>query len=113
MSARLRMPPLPLIIALWCAWFVVLYGGHAVGCAVAAPAPEAGIWNPLNGALLLLTLITFAVLARLALGHCRAGRAAETAQDRLGGFLNGGTALVAAVATLVIGAPLVVYPACL
>lgn len=113
---------------LWAIWFVAVYGGLSVACAVGDPAPTGGLRSGLTLALLALTLGTVLVLL-LAAGHCwrglrrmRAGSEApvddeegrERAQRRQ--FVAGLAALLhltAAVATVFVGLPLLWLPPCL
>ncbi len=66
--------PLQLTLGLivWSVWFVALYGGLSVACAVAPPAATLGALTWINGLLLLLTLATTALLAYWAHGCWRA-----------------------------------------
>lgn len=108
--------PLQLAIGLivWFAWFVALYGGLSVGCALAPPDASLGARTWLNGLLAALTAITFAWLAWQMRRCWRAGRSGrENASSRrfittLGASLYA----AAAVSTLVIGIPTLGLPPC-
>lgn len=110
--------PLHLVLGLtvWFAWFCVVYGGLSVACAVAAPAPEAGPFNPVNAGLLLLTLLTTGLLAWAA-RECRHA-ARELPADACGGrrrFVADAAAALyalAALSTLLVGLPLLLLPPC-
>ena len=114
---RLGLPlshPLHLAIGLtlWSLWFVVVYGGLSVACAVAPPAPEQGPLNLINLALGLFTLATVALLAALAWRSWQAaggasGRGCHVA--RVAAWLYA----FSAVGTLYVGVPLIAVPPCL
>ena len=114
---------------LWAIWFVAVYGGLSVACAVAPPASQRGSMTGLSLGLLALTLGTVLVLL-FAAWHCLRGlrrlRAAgpepgddgEEAADRHARrqFVAGLAALLhgtAAVATVFVGLPLLWLPPCL
>lgn len=100
-------------LTLWCVWFVVLYGGLSVACAVAPPAVEAGALTGLNLALLLLTLATIGALLWLAFWCWRAGQTVpEPDSRRLIARVSAGCHLIAAGATLAVGLPVVALPPC-
>lgn len=104
-------------LAVWSVWFVVLYGGLSVACAVAPPAPTTGALNWINGVLLLLTLLVTALLlvqTRRCLSAVR--RSHDRPASRLSGFLpavSGALYLASAVATLAVGLPVIMLPPCL
>ena len=108
--------PLQLVLGLvvWSAWFVLLYGGLSVGCALAPPAPEAGTANWLNALLLLATLATTVLLTLWARSCWRAaGRSKDNgAQTRFITRIAAGVHLVAAAATLAVGLPTLALPPC-
>ncbi|WP_312911653.1 hypothetical protein [Stutzerimonas nitrititolerans] len=106
---------IPIGLIIWSLWFVAIYGGQAVACAISPPAPEQGIWNWLNASLGLLTLLTAALLLWLARYFWRLS-AANQALDERQQFVTRLTAsvhLTAAVATLFVGLPLLQLPPCL
>ncbi|RYF79017.1 MAG: hypothetical protein EOO29_18465 [Comamonadaceae bacterium] len=113
---------------LWAIWFVAVYGGLSVACAVAPPASARGPLTSVTLALLALTLGT--VLALLlaarycwrALRRMRAGSEATGDDEEECGraqhrqFVAGLAAwlhLAAAVATVFVGLPLLWLPPCL
>lgn len=107
---------LALGLGAWCAWFVVVYGALSVGCAVLPSASLEGVVNPLNLSLLAITLATTFALAWCA---WRCWRAAPVPDDdaphgprRFICRVSAGAHLVAAVATLVVGLPVLAYPPC-
>ena len=61
-------------LAAWSVWFVVVYGGLSVGCAVAAPDVARRQFNAINGALLLVTLVLVLWLAHASWTCARAAR---------------------------------------
>lgn len=111
--------PLHLVLGLsaWALWFTLLYGGQAVGCAVAAPEVGRGPWTWINGSLLLLTLLTAALLALAGRAALRSamqlqGEAEPVQRERFMAYAGGVLYFTAAVATAVVGVPLLVLPPC-
>ncbi|MCL4184060.1 MAG: hypothetical protein KJ011_11490 [Burkholderiaceae bacterium] len=111
--------PLQLVLGLsvWAVWFVVVYGGTSVACALAPPLAGPGAWNLVNGILLLFTLATLALLLRLA-WRCRGAsrNASSMPPNDARRFIAGlGAALyaTAAVSTAFVALPLLVLPPCL
>lgn len=114
---RTPLHPLHLVfgLVLWSVWFVAMYGGLSVACAVAPPAGAAGALTWLNGVLLLLTLLTVILMLYRAWRCTQAAGAANAAQGRAR-FLPRVSAMVylaAAGATLAIGLPVLVLPPCI
>ena len=100
-------------LAIWSLWFIVIYGGLSVGCAIAPPATESGPLNWLNAALLLSTTFTLAVLAWLMLACWRTGRHEDIARrQRFIAVTSAGLYAVATLSTLVIGLPAAALPPC-
>ncbi|MGE4405393.1 hypothetical protein [Pseudomonas sp.] len=106
---------IPLGLIIWSLWFVAIYGGQAVVCAVAPPDPRHGAWNWLNGSLGLLSLCVAALLLWLAQYFWRLSRPPHELDERqlFVTRLTASVHLVAAVATLFVGAPLLRIPPCL
>jgi hypothetical protein len=108
--------PLQLALGLivWSVWFVALYGGLSVGCALAPPAVEFGAWTWLNGSLGALTALTFGWLIRQGWMCWRAGAPgrADSPSRRFITTVGAGLYAVAAVSTLVIGIQVFVLPPC-
>ncbi len=107
--------PMQLVLGptVWAAWFVVLYGGLSVACAVAPPASELGMMTWLNGVLLMLTLGTVAVLVQWA-GNCwKAAPAIEAGSvRRFIARVSAGAHLIAAITTLAVGLTTLALPPC-
>lgn len=105
--------PLHLVYGLliWCIWFVLIYSVLSLGCAFALPENTLSPINWLNGIMLLLTLIITALLAGLA-NYCWRARAAP-GNPHFTARLAAGLYLVAAIATLAVGLPVLVLPPCL
>lgn len=115
---RLRSPynpiHIPLGLTLWSLWFVLLYGGLSVGCALLPPPLEQGAWTWLNAALGLAALLTTALLLWLArLFQHAARRAPDEPAQRFVAHVSAGVHLIAAIATLFIALPIVSLPPCL
>ncbi len=104
---------IPLGLVLWSLWFVALYGGLSVGCALAPPDPEGGQWNWLNALLALLSLLTVTLLLWLArLFQLAARRQVERPERCFVARLSAGIHLIGAVATLFVALPVVSLPPC-
>ena len=100
-------------LVIWSVWFVAVYAGLSVGCAVAAPDPAAGAVTWLNGTLLLLTLLTTLLLAFWARRCWRVS--VEAQADSMERFVTRIAAVVhgvSAASTLAVGLPIIVYPPC-
>lgn len=110
--SRLREHPLHAILGLviWSLWFVALYGGQGVGCALAPPPVEDGAATWLNAALGLFTLLIVALLVGLALFSWRS--AAPGSPQRFLLRLAAGVHLIGALATAFIGLTLLSLPPC-
>lgn len=110
--------PMQLVLGLsaWAVWFVVVYGGLSVACAVAPPAARLGAFNAVNGVLGLITLATTALLGYAAWRCGRAARHLPGGEDspRRRFIAAAGAALhvIAAVSTAFVGLPLLVLPPC-
>lgn len=107
--------PVQLILGLtiWSLWFVALYGGLSVACAVAPPAPGQGTLTALNLWLGLLTLVTLGALLWLA-RFCLAALRREP--GRAACFIAAvaaGLHLFSAAGVAFVGLPLVALPPCL
>ncbi|HSX87688.1 MAG TPA: hypothetical protein VLG17_06770 [Pseudomonas sp.] len=114
----LRSPYHPLHIVLglliWSLWFVAIYGGLSVACAVAPPTPQQGPWNWLNALLGLSAVATLILLGALARWSWRAGlRMHRQPRECFVARLAASTHAVAALATLFIALPILRLPPCL
>lgn len=97
----------------WSVWFVVVYGGLSVGCAVAEPAPEHRQFNAINGTLLLVTLALVLWLAHASWTCARAAR--RWPEDETAHFIAHAAAwlyAIAAVAAVFVGAPMLALWPC-
>lgn len=98
-------------LVIWCIWFVAVYSVLSLGCAFALPDNHLSSFNWLNALMLALTLIITLVLVLLAV-YC--WRARATPEDQyFTARLAAGLYLVAAIATLAVGFPVLVLPPCL
>jgi hypothetical protein len=107
--------PLHLVLGLvvWSAWFVALYAGLSVGCAVAPPDEALGPLNWINGMLLLLSIAIAALLLSWGRRCWRVGAArSANARRRFIAWIGARVHLVAAGAVLAIGLPVVALPPC-
>jgi hypothetical protein len=103
---------LALGLIVWTVFFVALYAGLSVGCAVAPPDEAQGPLTWINGALLALTLLTTVVLLRWSWKCWRARRDSTGAQGTFLPAMGAAVHLIAAAATLAIAAPVLVLPPC-
>lgn len=108
---------LALGLTLWALWFVSVYGGTSLGCALSPPPAEAGAATWINLSLGLLTLATVSLMLWWARRCWRARERIEAegeGRTRLGFIAGVAAALhaVAAVATAFVGLPLVALPPC-
>ncbi|AVU10020.1 MULTISPECIES: hypothetical protein [unclassified Halomonas] len=99
-------------LTLWCAWFVAVYGGHAVACEAAAPAPEQGVFTLLNGGLLLVSVLTITLLAALALGCCHTAKQHQ-GRRRFNAAISAGLYLFSALGVVFVALPIIGVPPCL
>lgn len=97
---------------LWAIWFVALYGGFSVACALVPPPPSQGALSWLNGGLLAATLGTVAVLMWWSLRCWRAGTSQVEGTDRFVARVGAAVHLFSAGATLIIGLPVIALPPC-
>ncbi|QNI02777.1 hypothetical protein HXW73_07420 [Halomonas sp. SH5A2] len=99
-------------LTLWSVWFVTVYGGHAVACAVIPPDPEQGAFTLVNAMLLVVSLAAAGLLATLAWGCCRI---AKHHQGRLlfNAVVSAGLYLFSALGVVFTAMPIVGLPPCL
>lgn len=108
--------PWQLILGLcvWALWFLAVYVGVSVSCAVVPPPVSQGPFTGVNAGLLLLTIAT---ALGLAWGSVVCGRAVrrlppEAGQHRFIAGISAALYGVAAVATVFVGLPLLAMPPC-
>ncbi len=108
--------PVHLVLGLvvWSIWFVVLYGGLSVACAVAPPPVAMGPLTWVNAVLGAITLGVTVLLLYLARSCWRTVPVVEEEGNpsRFVTQVAAGVHLVAAAATLAVGLPLLVLPPC-
>lgn len=106
--------PVQLILGLtiWSLWFVALYGGLSVACAVAPPSPGQGALSGLNLWLGLLSLVTLAALLWLARFCLAAVRRERSRAARFIAAVAAGLHLFSASGVAFVGLPLVALPPC-
>jgi hypothetical protein len=100
----------------WSIWFVVLYGGLSVACALAMPPIGAGSMNWLNASLLLLTLATIALLMYWSVLCWQGSTSIRGQKRRTSRFISqvsAGLHAMAAGAALAVGLPALVLPPCI
>lgn len=102
---------LALGLTLWSLWFVAVYGGLSVACALAPPALARGALTGINAWMGLLTLTSVALLAWLA-WHCYRGARRCSGRARFVARLAAGLHLFAAVGVLFVGLPIAALPPC-
>jgi magnesium-transporting ATPase (P-type) len=106
---------IPIGLIIWSLWFVAMYGGQAVICKLSPPDPAQGVWNWLNGSLGVLTLLTLGLLLWMARYFWRLSHMPEQLNERQQFVtkIAAGIHLIAALATLFVGIPLLQIPPCL
>ncbi|MBS9404017.1 hypothetical protein KG088_10280 [Halomonas sp. TRM85114] len=103
---------LALGLTIWSLWFVTVYGGLSVVCAVSPPAPEEGAFTGLNLVLGGLTLLTLGFLAWLT-QRCVAAARRKRGRLRYMSALAGGLYLFSTLGVAFVGLPLLLLPPCL
>lgn len=99
-------------LTLWCIWFVAVYGGHAVACAVAPPNPEQGVFTLVNAMLLVVSIVSIALLAALTLGCCHEAKLHE-GRLRFNAAVSAGLYLFSTLGVLFAALPIIGIPPCL
>ncbi|GEN28954.1 hypothetical protein HVA01_26000 [Halovibrio variabilis] len=99
-------------LTLWSIWFVAVYGGHAVACAVVPPAPEQGVFTLVNAMLLVVSIAAIALLAALTLGCCRVAKRHE-GRLRFNAVVSAGLYLFSTLGVVFTALPIIGIPACL
>lgn len=110
----LKPHPIHLVLGLtvWALYFVVVYGGMAVGCEISSVGHQQGPWTPINAFVLLVTL-AFALPLLWMAWLCHRRTPASPTQARFLMRLSAVLYLLSALATLFVGLPGAIYPPCL
>lgn len=109
--------PAHLVIGLtvWCLWFVAVYGGLSVACELAMPDPARGAVNPINLALILITVASSLWLARGAWVCWKSSTPSSHCNPDSKGFIERLAASLYALssgAALVVIGPMITLPPC-
>ena len=108
-------------LCVWALWFLAVYVGVSVSCAVVPPPSVQGPFTAVNAGLLLLTIATALGLAWRSVVCGRAMRrlptestaaSTEAGQHRFIAGISAALYGVAAVATVFVGLPLLAMPPC-
>lgn len=99
-------------LTLWSAWFVTVYGGHAVACEVMPPDPEQGVFTLVNALLLMVSLAAVALLAALTVGCYRMSKH-HTGRLRFNARVSAGLYLFSTFGVLFAAMPIIGIPPCL
>lgn len=108
-------------LCVWALWFLAVYVGVSVSCAVVPPPPVLGPFTAVNAGLLMLTTATALGLAWACVVCTRAMRrlpteaestSPEAGQRRFIAGISAALYGVAAVATVFVGLPLLAMPPC-
>ena len=99
-------------LTLWCIWFVAVYGGHAIACSVAPPAPEQGVFTLVNVMLLAVSIAAIALLAALTVGCCRMAKRHE-GRLRFNATVSAGLYLFSTLGVVFAAMPIMGIPPCL
>ncbi len=99
-------------LTLWCTWFVAVYGGHAVACAVAPPAPEQGVFTLVNALLLVVSFVAIGILAALTVGCYRMAKHHQ-GRLRFNASVSAGLYLFSTLGVVFAAMPIIGIPPCL
>ncbi|MGP9767754.1 hypothetical protein ACT3UM_18735 [Halomonas sp. AOP13-D3-9] len=99
-------------LTLWCIWFIVVYGGHAVACAVAPPAPEQGVFTLVSAMLLAVSVAAVALLTALTMGCCRMAKR-QVGRLRFNASVSAGLYLFSTLGVVFAAMPIMGIPPCL
>lgn len=101
-------------LVVWSLWFVLLYGGLSVACALVPPESSQGAWNWLNGTMLVLALVFAGGLLMGAWSNWRHAPSADDGKVRQRFLCRTAAAvyLFAALASLAISLPALLLPPC-
>ncbi|MEX1058318.1 MAG: hypothetical protein WED11_11335 [Natronospirillum sp.] len=109
--------PAQLVLGLliWSVWFVLMYGGMSVACAVAPPLMQQGAMNWINALLGVLTLVTTVLLLYWS-WRCWRHAPVTNSRDLPERFIArvaAGLHFLAALATLAVGLPVLDLAPCI
>ncbi len=100
-------------LILWSVWFVALYGGLSVGCAVAPPPDAQGAMTWLNASLLVLTAATLVPMVYWTRLCWRAGAESPPGStQRFIARVSSGVHLITTITTAAIGLTVLTLPPC-
>lgn len=99
-------------LSLWGIWFIAVYGGLSVACAVAPPDPAQGAFTHINISLLLVSLITALLLAGLAWG-CFQEAKQHKGRQHFNAFVSAWLYVFSTLAVMFVAGPMVGLPPCL
>lgn len=99
-------------LTLWSIWFISIYGGLSVACAVVPPDPAQGALTPINITLLLLSLLTAMLLAGLAWG-CFQEAKQHKGRRHFNAFVSAWLYVFSTLAVMFVAGPMVGLPPCL
>ena len=99
-------------LTLWSAWFVTVYGGHAVACEVIPPDPEQGVFTLVSVLLFVVSLAAVGLLAMLTVGCYRMGKRHE-GRLRFNARVSAGLYLFSTLGVLFAAMPILGIPPCL
>ncbi|WP_422102290.1 hypothetical protein [Vreelandella sp.] len=99
-------------LTLWSLWFVGVYSGLSVACAVAPPAPEDGAMTLLNAGLGMVSLIFTAGLLLLAWGSFQVAKQ-HRGRQHFHAVVSGWLYLFSAFGVAFAGLPIIAVPPCL
>ncbi|WP_447928633.1 hypothetical protein [Vreelandella sp. EE27] len=99
-------------LTLWSIWFVAVYGGLSVACAVAPPAPDQGAMTGLNLGLGLFSVLTTLALLWLTWAGWQVGKE-HTGRPRFHALVSAGLYLFSAFGVIFAGMPIIGVPPCM
>lgn len=99
-------------LTLWGIWFITIYGGLSVACAVVPPDPGQGALTHINITLLLVSLLTAVLLAALAWGCFQVAKQ-HKGRQHFNALVSAWLYVFSALAVIFIAAPMVGLPPCL
>lgn len=99
-------------LTIWGTWFVAVYGGLSVACAVVPPDPGLGALTSINASLLIVSAITAACLVALSLG-CFAAAREHAGRQHFNALVSAWLYAFSAVAVVFVALPIIGVPPCL